>query len=69
MILPWRGAPPQLYNLENDIGEKDNIASKYPERVRELNGLRKQWDSELIDPIFLGLIHTEAWKNRKKKKK
>ncbi|MDD7984005.1 sulfatase-like hydrolase/transferase [Lentisphaera marina] len=69
LIIPWRGAPPQLYNLENDIGEKDNIASKYPERVRELNDLRKQWDSELIDPIFLGLIHTEAWKNRKKKKK
>jgi len=69
MIIPWRGAPPQLYDLENDIGEKQNLAAQYPERIKELKALLKQWDSELIDPIFLGLIHTEAWKNRKKKGK
>ena len=69
MIIPWRGAPPQLYDLENDMGEKQNLAAQYPERVKELKALLKQWDSELIDPVFLGLIHTEAWKNRKNKGK
>jgi arylsulfatase A-like enzyme len=27
---------PQLYNLKNDIGEKINLAEKYPEKVKEL---------------------------------
>ncbi|MEO5996801.1 MAG: sulfatase-like hydrolase/transferase [Chitinophagaceae bacterium] len=26
----------QLYNLKNDIGEKNNLAEKYPEKVKEL---------------------------------
>jgi len=28
---------PQLYNLQNDIGEKNNLADKYPEVVKELS--------------------------------
>jgi len=27
---------PQLYNLKNDIGEQNNLASKYPDRVNEM---------------------------------
>lgn len=27
---------PQLYNLKNDIGEKQNLASQYPEKVKEM---------------------------------
>ncbi|MES2003280.1 MAG: sulfatase-like hydrolase/transferase [Bacteroidota bacterium] len=30
---------PQLYDLANDIGEKNNVASKYPELVKELTAL------------------------------
>ncbi len=30
---------PQLYNLENDIGEQNNIADIHPEKVKELAGL------------------------------
>jgi arylsulfatase A-like enzyme len=29
---------PQLYNLKNDIGEKNNLAEKYPEIVKKLSG-------------------------------
>ncbi|MNN06302.1 Arylsulfatase precursor [compost metagenome] len=29
----------QLYDLKNDIGEKNNVASKYPEKVAELKQL------------------------------
>jgi len=28
---------PQLYNLKNDISEKNNLASKYPELVKQLS--------------------------------
>lgn len=30
---------PQLYNLAQDIGEKNNLAAQYPEKVRELKTL------------------------------
>ena len=30
---------PQLYNLKEDIGEKNNLADKYPEKVKELSAL------------------------------
>lgn len=33
----------ELYNLKDDIGEKKNLASKYPERVSELQGQLAQW--------------------------
>ncbi|MDN5288781.1 MAG: arylsulfatase [Mucilaginibacter sp.] len=33
---------PQLYNLNEDIGEKHNLANKYPQRVKELAGLLQQ---------------------------
>jgi arylsulfatase A-like enzyme len=33
---------PQLYNLKEDIGEKNNLAEKYPEKVKELKALLEQ---------------------------
>jgi len=30
---------PQLYNLNNDIGEKRNLAAQYPEKVKDLKAL------------------------------
>lgn len=30
---------PQLYNLKDDLGEKDNVADKFPEKVKELAAL------------------------------
>ena len=30
---------PQLYDLKNDIGEKDNLADKYPVKVKEMQAL------------------------------
>jgi len=33
---------PQLYNLKEDIGEKENVASKYPEKVKVMEALLKK---------------------------
>jgi hypothetical protein len=30
---------PQLYHLKDDIGEKNNLAEKYPEKVKEMASL------------------------------
>jgi arylsulfatase A len=32
---------PELYNIKNDPGEENNLASEYPERVEELMGILK----------------------------
>jgi hypothetical protein len=32
----------QLYNLKDDIGEKNNLATQYPEKVTALELLLKQ---------------------------
>ena len=64
----------ELYNLKEDKSESINIASKYPEEVNRLQEVLNRWESELEEPSFLGLIHTDAWvkkreKNQKKKTK
>jgi len=37
----------ELYDLEADIGEKENLAYKYSEIVKRLSGVMEQFDSEL----------------------
>ena len=32
-------APPELYNLTNDLGETKNVAQEHPDTVRELTAL------------------------------
>lgn len=58
-----------LYNLENDIGEQNDIADKHPDKIEELEKMRLKWDSELIEPRFLGLIHTPQWQKKLKREK
>ncbi|MBT3376991.1 MAG: sulfatase-like hydrolase/transferase [Lentisphaerae bacterium] len=58
-----------LYDLDKDIGEARNIASQHPETVQTLEALRVKWDSELVEPRFLGLIHTPEWQAKIKRKK
>jgi arylsulfatase A-like enzyme len=69
LVVKRKGSKKELYNLKIDIGEKNDIASQYPNDVDRLYKTLKEWESELIDPTFLGLIHTKAWVNKRKKKK
>ena len=39
--------PAQLYDLKNDIGEKNNVAEQHPEIVRRLLAAAEQFDKEL----------------------
>ncbi|MDG2358112.1 MAG: arylsulfatase, partial [Planctomycetaceae bacterium] len=46
-------APLQLYNLNKDIGEKNNIADKHPEKVTQLEDLLKEAHVEsYVFPLF-----------------
>ena len=62
----------ELYNLSEDISEENDIAELYPQELIRLDSLRQKWDAELIDPVFLGLMHTERYiqkrLNNKKRK-
>jgi len=49
----------ELYNLEHDLGEQNNQADKYPEKVRMLELKYQTWRSEMGEPMQ---------KRRKKKK-
>lgn len=63
------GATRQLYNLQDDVSEQNDIIKSKPVIESQIESLRQQWNSELIDPVFLGLIHTDAWQKSGKKKK
>jgi arylsulfatase A-like enzyme len=41
---------PMLFNLADDVGEKNDLAAKHPERVKELQAQWDRWNAGLADP-------------------
>ena len=41
----------ELYNLHDDIGETNNLASRFPEKVKELKSMMEDWRKEIDAPI------------------
>ena len=66
LVAKKKNSVKELFNLGEDIGEENDLANRFPEKVQHLDSLLQKWDSHLIDPIFLGLIHTERWQKRLK---
>jgi arylsulfatase A-like enzyme len=66
LIVPGREQSPLLFDLNRDIGERNNIILSQSEIADEIDRLRLEWDAQLMEPRFLGLIHTDAWQKRKK---
>jgi arylsulfatase A-like enzyme len=56
-VLPRQGAAQiseaQLFNLADDIGEKNNLADKEPGKVKKLEAAWKKWDAELEEPRWI----------------
>jgi hypothetical protein len=40
----------ELYNLAEDIGEKNNLAAKEPERLKALQSAYDEWNATLVPP-------------------
>jgi len=59
----------ELYNLKDDIGESTNLATKHPEKVRELAAAWTKWNAELIEPKWVPTRAGKAGKGVKKKAK
>jgi arylsulfatase A-like enzyme len=43
----------RLYNLDNDIGEKDDLCEKENNRLVSLQQEMQQWEKGLIEPLWL----------------
>ena len=43
----WKLLGNKLYDLSSDIGEKNNIAAKYPEIVKKLKSLLQQHKKDI----------------------
>jgi len=68
LVIPFLNGKPQLYDLEEDIGETSDLALVKPKILSELDALRREWSAQLIEPTFMGLIHLPS-RNKKKNKK
>lgn len=51
-LLRYPDRPAELYNLKEDISESNNLAYKYPDKVRELFKVLWNWESELERPLW-----------------
>ncbi len=67
LILSEEGDIKELYDLNSDISETENIVKENPEMYNKIDKIRAEWNEQLIDPIFLGLIHLKSFKANKKK--
>ena len=54
LIKRYQGTTYELFNLSEDIGEQENLAEQFPERVQELNEILEFWlehvDADLPKP-------------------
>jgi len=42
-----------LYDLAKDVGEKENLADKFPVKVQELKGSYGDWENQLLQPKWI----------------
>lgn len=49
IMAPLDATSPQLFNLAQDVAEKQNLASQYPDIVKQMLGLVNQW-KQIIKP-------------------
>lgn len=49
-----RGLPPRLYNLAQDIGEKNDLSTTNPEKVKTLQAAWDGWNKENVPPLWDG---------------
>lgn len=51
-LIRYYSGKTELYDLETDLGEKDNLAARLPETVGELNQILQDWLDQ-VDPAYM----------------
>lgn len=62
-LLLLRDKLPELYNLKNDISEKNNVAGRYPGRAQKLTEKFKNWKDNLPPPVWVPVNSQPATEN------
>jgi arylsulfatase A-like enzyme len=52
-LVGVRGSTPQLFNLKDDIGEKNDLAAKEPAKLKELETIYANWDKQMMPPQWV----------------
>lgn len=52
-LVSGRAGPPLLFNLKDDIGEKNDLAQKQPKKLKELQGAFAHWAGEMKPPKWI----------------
>ena len=52
-LLRFPDRPAELYNIKNDISENNDLAAKYPEKVREMFKDLFTWEGGLERPLWM----------------
>lgn len=47
-----------MYNLEDDLGETNNLTETKPEVFQEINVELEKWEAGLIEPLW---VEGESW--------
>ena len=45
--------PAELYNIAEDISESTNLATKYPEKIKEMYKSLFDWEAQLERPLWM----------------
>jgi hypothetical protein len=53
-LLQAANGKPELYDLQSDIGEEEDIASSKPSDVARLTELYERWNADNKPPFFVG---------------
>ncbi|MDB6026666.1 MAG: Choline-sulfatase, partial [Verrucomicrobiales bacterium] len=59
----------ELYNLHDDLGEKNNLAQTNPEKTKELHAKLLAWQKEIHAPMPTPNTEKDTGLTKKKKKK
>lgn len=51
-LLQYVGLPPELYRLDDDVAESNNLAAQRGERVAALQKSLRLWRAELAEPLW-----------------
>jgi arylsulfatase A-like enzyme len=49
-----KATPQRLYNLAEDMGEKNDLIAEHPEKARELQAAWDEWNKQNIPPKWGG---------------
>ena len=50
--LFWNQRHAWLFDLSEDIGEITNLAGEHPQKVKALQGLHRDWETGMVDPLW-----------------